>query len=131
MVFRRNYFVFGVSYNECSGDCTHYYLLTDGKIYPDNVDNSRKKIKYKNVSMSDDKYRAAKKLQDALPDYLLDHPNETFGCPDCSDQGAIEVQLMKKGKLIKWHIDSFRDKQPAEIQDYIAEMKQVLQSFRN
>ena len=114
-------FLFGTSYGNCSGDCDQYYAIRDGKIYPTSGEYFPGPVIISNSRLSDQKYELAKKLIDNLPPYLDQQPNETFGCPDCRDQGGIHIEYTRGGgmpSIRKWHIDTDTSAIPVEIRQY-------------
>jgi hypothetical protein len=64
--------------------------------------------------------------KDNFPEYLLDNPGKTFGCPDCADQGSFHIEVKENGVLKFWHIDTDSNKQPAEIRSYMERMRVIL-----
>ncbi len=122
-----DYFAFGSAYGFCQGDCANFFIIRDDKIYPDDMDYYNElSLKFKSVSMSPEKYNMAKKLVDRFPAYLTNHPDETFGCPDCADQGGIHLEIKEKGRIIRWHFDTTISNLPASIQDYVREISTVI-----
>lgn len=128
--FDGSYFIFGTSFSECEGDCARYFLIEEKTLHADDFDVVPKKLKFKKTSLSNDKFELAKQLRDNFPDYLKDHPNVTFGCPDCGDGGAIYIERKVKGKnTVKWYIDMDKTQQPAEIREYIANLLAIKQQL--
>jgi hypothetical protein len=124
------YFAFGSAYNFCVGDCAHFFLISDGALYGDDMDRySASTLKFKNIALPNDKYILAKQLLDNFSQYLNNHTDTTFGCPDCYDQGSYHLQMIKNGKFINWHIDTDTLSQPVEIRNYINDLKVLLQQL--
>ena len=114
-----DYFAFGTAYGECFGDCATFYMIKGNYLYPDNIEYYTGSISFKSEPFPDEKFTLAIQLINKFPEYLLDNPDKTFGCPDCADQGGIHIEISDKGKLKKWHIDTTVENQPAEIRSYI------------
>src|SRR5215468_6665007 len=77
-------FAFGTGYGECSGDCARLYQISQAKLYPDNISNFYNgQVTFSTTPLPDSSYQHAKSLPAMIPQYLLLHPNETLGCPDC------------------------------------------------
>ena len=102
------HFVFGTSYANCLSNCDRYYAVRDV------LDNA---------ALPSPKNEIATKLLQDLPAYLLSHPDQTFGCPDCHDQGAIHIEYVPDMSsdppyITKWHIDTDTAAIPVEIRKY-------------
>lgn len=120
------YFSFGTAYGECGGNCANFFQIRDGQLFPDDMDYLVSPLVFQDEALPSDKYELAKTLLDSFPTYFLDDPNQTYGCPDCADQGGIHIEMKKNGEVIYWHIDTIDSNQPEEVQDYIAELRSIL-----
>ncbi|MGE5457583.1 MAG: hypothetical protein ACM3RX_04450 [Methanococcaceae archaeon] len=130
-LLKDNYFVFGSAYGECTGDCATFFLMENDKIYPDNMSSYyNSTLTFKNDPLPQSKYDLSEVLIDDFPKYLTDNPNQTFGCPDCHDQGGIHIQIMENGEIKSWHLDTEISSLPAEIQSYVQEIQGILQQLR-
>ena len=126
-----DYFAFGNAHGMCQGDCTNFFIIINGKIYPDDMDYYLgTSLKFKSDALPVGKYDLAKKLIDSFPTYLVDNPNKTFGCPDCIDQGGIHIEIKEKGLIKRWHFDTTISSLPSEIQDYVQEIAVVLEQLK-
>lgn len=123
------YFSFGSAYGECIGNCANFFQIKDGQLFGDDMTYLVTPLVFTDTALPADKYELAKPLLDNFPAYLLDNPNQTFGCPDCADQGGIHIEMKKDGEVLSWHIDTNIDNQPAEIQAYIADLRSVLEQL--
>lgn len=125
-------FVFGVSYGFCAGDCAHFYRLKDGELFADNMDRfTGDNYVFNSTTLTNEKYQKAKELFDSFPQYLMEHPNETIGCPDCADQGGFHLLRIIQGDTIHWHIDTNSGSQPAEIREYMERVRTTLDELAN
>lgn len=121
------YFTFGIAHGYCIGDCAKFYKIENGQLFADNITTySGSQVSFSSTAMSTIKYELAKPLIENLPMYLINHANTTFGCPDCSDQGGIHVELKQNGVVKTWHIDTFNQHQPDEIKNYITQLITIL-----
>lgn len=120
------YFIFGTGFGKCVGNCSHFFQINNGKIYPDDMLSAYTQMKFSITPLSNDKYLLAKSLLDSLPQYLINNPNTTIGCPDCADQGKIYIELKSNGVIINWNIDTDSNIYPKEIQSYIAKLKKIV-----
>jgi hypothetical protein len=116
-------FVFGTSYGNCLGDCDRYYAVKDGQVYRADGEYTPGPLVLDNSPLPSPKSVIAKQLLQDLPSYLLDHPDQTFGCPDCRDQGAIHIEYVPNTAsdlpyIAKWHIDTDTSAIPVEIRKY-------------
>jgi len=124
-------FVFGTWYGECAGDCAGLYEIRHGKLYPDNINNLYlDSVTFSNVPLPDSSYQHARSLPGLLPNYLIQHPNETLGCPDCYDQGVIYVELRRKGKKTTWKLDTNTGALPPDVQAFAQQVLVVMDQLR-
>ncbi len=122
------YFAFGIAYGECQGDCAHFYCIQNGQSYADDINYFNRTdngLQFKNTPLPDSSYKKIKLLSTALPAYLVNHTNQTFGCPDCRDQGLIYIETIINGQKVHWMIDPDESKQPAEIKSYVQQLTEV------
>ncbi|MCX6146831.1 MAG: hypothetical protein NTW25_06210 [Candidatus Kapabacteria bacterium] len=86
-------------------------------------------MKFSSVPLSNDKYLLAKSLLDSLPQYLTNNPNITIGCPDCTDQGKILIEIKSNGVITYWNIDTNTKDYPKEIESYITKLKKIVEEL--
>jgi hypothetical protein len=127
-----DYFIFGTYAGECTGDCARFYVIKDNNIYADDNVNYfyNDSLRFNNSPLETEKYNLSQSLLTDFPTYLLQHKNETFGCPDCTDGGALYIKLKKDGTTSYWYIDNFTYNQPEEIRNYIMQLQTVINSLR-
>ncbi len=118
-------FVFGTNYNYCVSNCARLFLLAEEKIYPGVTNRLTTPFQFSNTPLSNDKYLLTKELTEKFPNYLLEHPNSTIGCPDCTDQGTIIIEMMHSGVKQSWQIDTDLTKLPAEIRSYVSRLMEI------
>ncbi len=106
------------------------YLMVGDKIYPDDMNHFYGKLIFKTTPLPNSKFDLAIHLKNNFPQYLRQHPDTTFGCPDCVDQGRIYIKIKEKGKIVFWNIDPNKNTQPMEIRDYIQDMENVLEELK-
>ncbi len=123
--FNPEYFQFGNGGGFCL-NCNHYYLIENGKLYADSMCTTT----FLSTPMSNDKYILAKTLVNDFPKYLLDNPNQTYGCPNCHDQGKVYIECKINGTVEKWNIDPDTANQPSAIKSYIQQMNTVIEQLR-
>jgi len=127
------YFVFGMAYGECQGDCVTFFAIDNGLAYADDMNyfyRNGEDIQLLASALPHDKYEQIRNLKNKLPDYLAKHTNQTFGCPDCHDQGLIYIEGLQNGQKVHWMIDTDVEKQPVEIRNYIAELLTVFKQLK-
>jgi hypothetical protein len=123
------YYVIGKAYGMCQGDCATFYSIKQGNAYADDMTRfyrTENELKFKSSPMAADKYKKIKALSGKIPQYLIDHPNQTFGCPDCADQGLIYIETKINGVIKHWMIDTRTADIPAEIRSYTEEVASTL-----
>lgn len=122
-----DHFSFGTAYGMCIGDCAKFYAIAKQQLFADTIKKYFvEPLGFSSTPMPDAKYQLAKQLLDSFPAYLLNRADTTYGCPDCSDQGGVHLQMKQNGVTRTWHIDNFVQNQPVEIRDYINKVKVVL-----
>jgi hypothetical protein len=110
-----DYFAFGTAYGFCAGDaCVTLFQLQGQNLYPD-ADVTKQQffagdITFQTTSLPADKVALAQDLLAKFPPALLDESEEHIGCPDCSDQGTIFVEIKESSTVRRWRIDPFLDK---------------------
>jgi hypothetical protein len=122
------YFAFGKAYGECGGNCATFFAVKNGKAYADDMNyfyRNGEDLVFSPNPLSANKYLKIKELANSMPTYLTSHSNQTFGCPDCRDQGLIYIEKRLNGQKAHWMIDPDKDKQPVEIQNYIDKISTV------
>ena len=118
---------FGTAYCFCTTNCVKSFLIQNQQLFADDMDKCNDPKQYQTVPMPNDKYLLAKPLIDKFPAYLQSNPNKTIGCPDCLDQGGINIEIKEKNGTVKfWHIDTNVSSQPIEIREYIQQLINVL-----
>lgn len=131
-VSSEGYFIFGEAYGFCIGDCAHFYKVEGGKLFRDNIE--RYGVETPTFTETPDEqsnYDLAKPLISSFPNYLPSNANQTFGCPDCADQGGYHLFLQSGSEIQFWHIDTFADNQPEEIRAYVAQLREILIQLRD
>ena len=129
-----DYIIFGSSYGMCVGDCAITYLLKSDGLY-----KSKDYLKTGNVNsftekLSDEKLQQLKNIPSSIPSELINYTKdeETFGCPDCADQGGYYLEIIREGKKHKtFRIDTNTD----QLQDYVkkvaAEISKAIEVAKN
>lgn len=107
-----DHFVFGTYYGHCRGNCATAFKLQAGGLFADKVDLGylEPSSTFETSSLSKAKIDLATKLLEAFPRSLYQEEGDTFGCPDCADQGGfyVEVQVGKSAPRV-WRIDTNDD----------------------
>jgi len=79
--------------------------------------------------LSEEKFDLVKNLIHAIPSELIILNDSTFGCPDCADQGGINIVYNKNGSIKQWKADQDNIRNPEflhEFRDQINEKIQLL-----
>ncbi len=123
------YFIFGENYGLCGGDCAFLYKLEDGKLYADEVDrlfNDTNTLTFADEPLAPASYTLGVALQESLPDQLVDNPEDTYGCPDCADQGLIYLEWKTGSNIYKRYLDNAEEELPDWLAEYVQDIKAVL-----
>lgn len=120
-------FIFGTSYGMCLGDCAHFFMLRDSKVYPDDITiYTGNNLKFSDTALDASKYVLAARAQSNFPDFFKLMTDSTLGCPDCRDQGAYHIIITKNSITRTYHIDPFYiDNFPA-LQKYFADIDSIM-----
>lgn len=123
-----DYLSFGKAYGYCVGDCAQFFKLEEEKIYADSATRytGAGSIVFNTNFLPNDKYLFAKELKENFPAYLYNSSNQTYGCPDCVDQGGVHLEVKKNGVTKYWHIDMDTNRQPVEIRQYVERVLAIL-----
>ena len=124
--FIDDHFIFGQYYNYCNSNCVNYFMIKKDRLYIDDMTHPSKRLKFKNQTLTQDKFNLAKQLVDILPENLKNSPSQSFGCPDCGDEGAYYIEIKKNRTSKKFHIEMDTAKLPKELKNYIPEMEKVI-----
>jgi hypothetical protein len=115
-------FAFGRYYGYCAGDCSDAFVLknnslyqSEGEIYPD---TDRPWSLPALNSLNNDQKNAVAELPSLLPQSLVDSETNIIGCPDCTDFGAVYIELNQNGHRRFWYIDNATQDQ--EIKNFIS-----------
>lgn len=132
VVLNEGTLIFGEAFGFCAGDCAHFYKLDDQKLYQDKIETYAGSVPhFDDAILPKAKLDIAAPLANSFPQYLLDNPNKTFGCPDCADQGGVHLYYVREGEGFYWHIDTAVDNQPAEIRNYIMQVRTIIDQLED
>ena len=97
--------IFGSSHGFCQGNCTHLFKYENGEVFRDEMD----RFDLSNLVFSDssdpDITSAAQNVLNNIPEELKLSDQETYGCPDCADQGTLFIQLTEDENTRQWYLD--------------------------
>lgn len=124
--------IFGEAYGFCAGDCAHFFQINDNNLYKDDIERySGDAPSFKPTPLSAVDLELANQLVTDFPEYLLQNVNQTFGCPDCADQGGVHLFYSTGGSKYFWHIDTFVENQPVEIRQYIKLVREITSELKD
>ena len=86
--------IFGQFYGACSGsDCVQTFKIENNQLFEDSIDDyGQNNFDFAPRDQSD--YDLVSDLVGLVPSQLLDESSQTFGCPDCADQGGLYIQIV-------------------------------------
>lgn len=125
--------IFGLSYGECTGDCSYLYLLHNGELFADDgVEHFiPDAIPFQSTAEPDSDYQLSKNLLDDFPEQLVSNGQSSYGCPDCLDQGTIYLELRRNGSVYKFELDPDGDSGDPAIDAYGSEVIRVVDLLRS
>lgn len=119
--------IFGKFHGFCIGqNCNDIYKLTSKNLFEDTKNEYIYKEDFKFEKLSKSKFEVAEHLLNEIPQELLEMESETIGCPDCADQGGYFIQYTDKEGTKTYKIDTFREKIPLYLHDYLNQIDFVL-----
>lgn len=124
------YILFGHFHGECIGeDCVRIFKLTEKHLFRDQINKYPGRGPHVWKKMSDRQNRIAQGLPDLFPDDFLDAP-QTYGCPDCSDQGGIIFILKDNSTIRVWNIDKDKNQIPEAFHPFVDKVIDVIDQIK-
>ena len=122
--------VFGSSHGFCMGDCVQMFKLSKGNLYADNMNKLEETYTFSDETLPSEKERIAESLAEQMPAFLMENPNQRFGCPDCADQGALHLQVMKDDTVISWTFDANIASNPKEVRPFVTALRDAVEALK-
>lgn len=123
-----DYLIFGHFYGMCMGEeCVETYKLTDSKLFEDTKDLYFSTQTFDFVHLENDKFELVKDLPNFFPNQLMDENENTFGCPDCADQGGLFIQISKDGNVHSWKIDQSKNNVPGYMHNFMDKLNEKIE----
>ena len=120
------YLIFGHSYGLCIGEtCVETFKLTRDELYEDVADLYPGFGPYDFQRLSRADHRFAEELLYLIPPSLRNYP-EVIGCPDCYDQGGINIEIYDGRTVRHWTIDKARSAIPPDLQGFVRLIEQKI-----
>lgn len=119
--------IFGISHGHCVGKCRSTYVLDNKTLYADTSNNRAYIFELK--KLPDSFFQKAKFVMTDFPEYLLKNTNQTFGCPDCADQGTIVLTRIVKQDTLSWRLDTQTNTMPKELKSYADNLLNLIYSL--
>ena len=130
-----DYIIFGVYCGECSNHCATMYQYNTGgnsnTLLVDSTDSYFKNhgnIKFKKSVGDIRRFYLAQSIFKQIPAELLTttKPEESFGCPDCTDGCGIYFEFQQGGKVKKFYMDYQTGKLPLHIKKFAEYLKTTI-----
>ena len=119
-----DYLIFGHFYGMCHGDdCMATFKLTGDALY---IGNPAGDGSFEFTELPTENFNIAKGLLEKIPDKLLDEDDQTFGCPDCADQGGMYIQVSVNGKVQTWLLDQNKARVPDYLHQFMDEINAAI-----
>ncbi len=129
-----DYLIFGSSYGMCQGDCSNSYLLKSDGVYKSKTYIRNGDKNSFTEKLSNDKFQQIKSISNSIPAELINYKKneESFGCPDCADQGALYLELVRSSKVPKvFRIDTNTGDLPEYLQKTALDIKEAIKIAQN
>lgn len=121
-----DFLIFGHFYGMCFGEeCVETFKLTEDKLYEiDKDDYAHEVFNFK--ELSEVQFKAADGLIEQIPEEIQSSHLQTFGCPDCADQGGIYIQYKSADDFKIWRIDQSKSNIPEFLHDFVDEVNATI-----
>jgi len=120
------YLIFGHSYGEClGGHCLDVFKLTDSALYEDK-DDKFVSGDYRWYELSASKFSLARDLLKQTPEEIKYGVDQTFGCPDCHDQGALIVHYFDGVHLHEFLLDNDKSAIPVYLHSFTDQVNNTI-----
>lgn len=121
--------IFGYYFGNCIGEeCMETFKIEEGRLFEDlNDDYSRKSYDF--IELSNILYIQVVDLFDDVPIELKTAQSQTFGCPDCLDQGGVYLQLYDSVRLNnsrEFFIDQDKINTPKYLHNFVDSLNQKI-----
>ena len=114
-------FVFGRYFGYCAGDCYDVFVLTGSSLYHSEEEGYPTQgtpwTLPRLSSLNNDQKNIATELRSLVPQSLLGKKENVIGCVDCSDFGAVYIELNQNGAKRFWYIDNMT--QDPELKNFV------------
>jgi hypothetical protein len=129
----KEYVIFGKYYGECLTNCASFYKITGSESTMDTAINYYPSTVGFNfdLTLPDAKFQLVKNLKDEVPAELLNSNSQSFGCPDCHDQGGWYLETTVNGIKTYWIIDADTGQLPEYLTDFILELQIALDNLQS
>jgi len=125
------YLIFGQSYGECQGvHCLDVFKVTGTKLYEDK-DDKFLTGNYLWYDLSPAKYNLVADLTELMPPKLRTEADQTFGCPDCYDQGTLIIQFFDGENLHEFLIDTDKRSIPDYLHQFVDVVRERITLINN
>ncbi len=129
----QDYLLFGTKFGFCVSACNRLYYLDSEGLYQ-YISKTRETIaaeefKSKGVLLSKEKFTSYKHLLSSVPSELSLIETETFGCPNCYDQGEIYIEFKNDKGLKSFRADTKIVDNPSWLQPFAAELKKAVEDL--
>ena len=121
----RNEMIIGLYFGECIGDCATFYRLDERNVYADVIENGYSEdpaFSSESLNTTEELLNAFIDLENQIPTMLINNEEDSYGCPDCGDWGAIG--FIYQGR--RWTLDNSLNGNPDEIQAFVAEIQRLV-----
>ena len=123
-----DYLIFGWYFGECAGEeCVETFRLTDRSLFEDVNDPYSGSSAFRFMEqLSREKFERASIVAEEFPSQLLQEPDQTFGCPDCADQGGMFIQVSSLNGIQTWRLDQDKTDVPEYLHDFMDEVNETI-----
>lgn len=127
---QEDYIIFGHYYGFCIGEpCIETFKLTSSALYEDTRDDYGVTSGFEFKRLSKEKFELVNGLADEIPMELFQEESQTFGCPDCADQGGVLIQILRDGEIKTWKIDQNLNNLPEYLHSLVENVNQKIEQI--
>ena len=128
------FLIFGTYAGECIGpQCVRLYRITSTELFEGVDETYPGSVPYNGdfELLPQATFEAVKDLIEAIPNSLIDADSQTFGCPDCADQGGYYLEYNTPTEVKAWFIDTNEDAIPEYLNDLTKILNEKLIFLKN
>ena len=121
--------IFGSNHGFCLGNCAHLFKYENGEVFRDEMDKLEVNFVFSDTP-DPELLESAQRILEDFPEELKVNSQETYGCPDCADQGTLILQLTEGDGTRRWYLDTrIQEDWSQDLKDFVDLLKKELEEI--